>query len=439
MASFVLARSILEKLTSRKPERDAYEASLAECYSAIGITQGQLEFGDSGLEILEKAKKSQQTLIGRSPTDQVYKKRMAEIINALGFVYYNRLDVANASRCFEEVQQICQSLLAEIGDGPKPVRLLDLMGIAQYNMAAIQEVNGQYAKGLELSEKTLSNRAALVAAHQSVMNYQENLGLSYSQVALGRQRAGQTETALSMLSTSIAILKKLVASEPGQARYHAELARSWNSQGVIRDGLHENEKAIADFENAVAELKAAIARSPHDNVQRAILCDYLENLGEQYVDLGRVQDGLPYYLEAKELRRQLHSSHPERDEFSAPWARRSWCWGPSIATRVTKPPPTTPWQKRAKLSSARQSERPMNPPDESGSLSRRLARQSRLQISSRQHPLWNCSTKRSWYGRSPWRTRPLPRACARDYPNHSGSEPGFSELSAGPSMPKKPI
>ena len=82
-------------------------------------------------------------------------------------------------------------------------------------------------------------------------------------------------------------------------RYHAELARSWNSQGVIRDGLHENEKAIADFENAVAELKAAIARSPHDNVQRAILCDYLENLGEQYVDLGRVQDGLPYYLEAK--------------------------------------------------------------------------------------------------------------------------------------------
>ena len=316
MASFVLARAILEKLTSRKPERDTYAASLAECYSAIGITQGQLESADSGLQILEKAKKIQQTLIGRSPTDQVYKKRMAEIINALGFVYYKRLDYANESRCFEDVQQICQSLLAEIGDGPKPVRLLDLLGIAQYNMAAIQEVNGQYDKGLELSEKSLAKRAALVAAHQSVMNYQENLGLSYCQVAIGRHRAGQTETALGKLSTSIAILEKLVESEPGQARYHAELARSWNSQGVIRDELRQNKQAIPAFEKAVAELKAAIARSPHDNAHRANLCDYLENLGEQYVDLGRVEDGLPYYLEAKERRRQLQSSHPEKDEFS---------------------------------------------------------------------------------------------------------------------------
>ena len=262
MASFVLARAFLEKLTSRKPERDPYTASLAECYTAIGITQGQLESADSGLDILEKAKKIQQTLIDRSPSNQVYRKRMAEIINALGFVYYKRLDYSNANRCFEEVQQICQSLLAEIGDGPKPVRLLDLMGIAQYNMAATQEVNGQYDKGLELSEKSLANRAALVASHQSVMSYQENLGLSYCQVAVGRQRAGQTETALGKLSTSIAILEKLVESEPGQARYHAELARSWNSQGFIRDELRQNEQAIPAFEKAVAELKAAIARSP---------------------------------------------------------------------------------------------------------------------------------------------------------------------------------
>ena len=47
-----------------------------------------------------------------------------------------------------------------------------------------------------------------------------------------------------------------------------------------------------------------------------MLCDCLENLGEQYIDAGRVEDGLPYYLEAKELRRQLHFSHPEKDEFS---------------------------------------------------------------------------------------------------------------------------
>jgi tetratricopeptide (TPR) repeat protein len=42
----------------------------------------------------------------------------------------------------------------------------------------------------------------------------------------------------------------------------------------------------------------------------------LENLGEQYVDLGRVGDALPYYLDARDRRRQLHASHPENLEYA---------------------------------------------------------------------------------------------------------------------------
>jgi tetratricopeptide (TPR) repeat protein len=160
MISFIAARSILKKLTSLKPQEERYQASLADCYSEIGITQGHLESGGSALAILEKAKKIQQMLIGRSPTDQTYKKRMAEIINALGFVYYKTLDYTDASRCFEEVQQICQSLVSEIGYGPKPARLLYLMAIAQYNMALIHVENKQFDKALELFEKSLEYRAA---------------------------------------------------------------------------------------------------------------------------------------------------------------------------------------------------------------------------------------------------------------------------------------
>jgi eukaryotic-like serine/threonine-protein kinase len=177
MTSFIAARSILEKLTSLKPQEESYQASLADCYSEIGITQGHLESGGSALAILEKAKKIQQMLIGRSPTDQTYKKRMAEIINALGFFYYKTLDYTDASRCFEEVPQICQSLLSEIGDGPKRVRLLDLIAIAQYNMALIHVENKQFDKALELFEKSPEYRAALVAAHQSVTGFRESIGM----------------------------------------------------------------------------------------------------------------------------------------------------------------------------------------------------------------------------------------------------------------------
>jgi eukaryotic-like serine/threonine-protein kinase len=316
MTSFVPARAILEKLTSRKPEQEIYQANLADCYSWIGITQGQLESGDSGLEILEKARKIQQTLIGRSPADTLYKKRMAEIINALGFVRFMRNDYTAAFDLFEEVEQICQAVLSEIGEGPKPVRLLDLMALAQYNMAIIHGVNKQFAEALESYEKSLEYRVALVAAHPSVTLFQENLGKSYCEVALGQHNAHDTEKAFATLSKSFPILQKLVESEPGQARYHSELGRSFNTEGYLRDQLRDDVQAIRAFQKAVAELRAAITLSPDDNTHKASLSMYLENLAEQYVDLGQVNVGLPCYVEASDLRRQLHDSHPEKVEYS---------------------------------------------------------------------------------------------------------------------------
>ncbi len=316
MASFMASRMILEELTNRKPEQGFTRRTWPIATRRSASSRGMLESGDSGLEILEKAKKLQQALMNRFPANTVYRKRMAEIINALSFVYSQRFDYTNASRCFEEVQQICQSLLSEIGEGPKPVRLLDLMALAQYNMAEIHEENRKFAAALELSEKSLANRRALVAAHSSVTSYQENLGKSYCQVGSLQHKAVRNEEAFASLAKSIAILEKLTESEPGQARYHAALARSWNLQGFVRDELGKNEQAIPDFQNAVAEQKAAIIRSPDDSSYKVFLGWYLENLGEQFVDLGQVEAGLPYYLEARDRRRQLHDSHPEKDEYS---------------------------------------------------------------------------------------------------------------------------
>ena len=78
-----------------------------------------------------------------------------------GLCLRKKARLSDAGRCFEDVQQICQSLLAEIGDGTKPVRLLDLLAIAQFNMAIIHAENKQFDKALELFEKSLEHRVAL--------------------------------------------------------------------------------------------------------------------------------------------------------------------------------------------------------------------------------------------------------------------------------------
>ncbi len=113
-------------------------------------------------------------MIDRYPAEIRYRQRLAEIINVLGFVYNKRLENDDAFRCFEEVQEICQSLLDQVTAGPKPVRLLSLLAVAHYNIATIHLANGQFDQALESLEKSLKYRSELVAAHPSVTSVPTN-------------------------------------------------------------------------------------------------------------------------------------------------------------------------------------------------------------------------------------------------------------------------
>ena len=163
MASFNQARSILEKIARRHPLVAADQSRLANCYAEIGILAGLLESGDHGLNMLEKATGNPATVDRQraaaiSPTRQ----RLAEIINALGFVYFKRTDFPAAFRCFQQVQEICMSLMSEITDGPTPVKLLSLLSLSHYNMATMHVIDKQTEKALQSFEKSLEYRRALV-------------------------------------------------------------------------------------------------------------------------------------------------------------------------------------------------------------------------------------------------------------------------------------
>jgi serine/threonine-protein kinase len=312
MTSFNQARAILEPLAARYSDLAAYQSRLADCYSEIGIIQGKLQAGDRGLASLEKARAIQQHLIDRYPSETKYRQRLAEIINVLGFVYGKRLDNADAIRCFEEVQKICQSLLDHVTDGPKPVKLLDLLALSHYNIATIRVASGQFDLALDSLEKSLEYRSELAAAHPSVTKFRENVGKSFSEIADVQRQANQDDKAFSSIQSSIDILDKLVQSHPDQATHHGSLGRSLNTLGYLHDKLRHNSQAIPVFEKAVKEQELAISQSPDYDEFKVLRCVALENLGEQYVDLGQVDQALPYYRQAIQTRRQLFINHPEK-------------------------------------------------------------------------------------------------------------------------------
>jgi serine/threonine-protein kinase len=310
MASLDRAREILEPLVGRHPAVAPYEASLAECYSEIGMIRGRLQSPEQGLDMLERAKMIQERLIRQYPGRAEYERKLAEIINDLGITYFRRLDYPKALESYRQVRDICQSLVDRTTDGPKPVRLLDLLAISHYNIATIQHQEGQIEAALRSFESSLQYRTALAEAHPSVTDFQGLLGETLAGVAFYQYQAHQHAKAFASIRRSIEILAKLVREQSDQPRYRSDLGRSHEILGCLFDAARENLAAIPAFEKAVTEQEHAVTAAPEVVEYQDALSTHLVNLGEQFVDLGQVAKALPHYGRAVEIRRELLRTHP---------------------------------------------------------------------------------------------------------------------------------
>ena len=85
---------------------------------------------------------------------------------------------------------------------------------------------------------------------------------------------------------------------------------------MLHDEARDNVKAIPAFERAVAEQERAVSAAKDVNEYKVFLVVHLENLGEEYVDLGQVDVGLPHYLKALAIRQELKRAHPGSREYA---------------------------------------------------------------------------------------------------------------------------
>src|SRR5262249_47210783 len=118
------------------------------------------------------------------------------------------------------------------------------------------------------------------------------------------------EEAFAMIGRSVELLEELVASQPDQPLYHAELGRALHIRGFLYDEARDNGRAMEALEWALREVEQAVRDAPKTENFRFSLAEILWNLGEQFVDLGQVDKGLPHYRRAVEICRQLLADHP---------------------------------------------------------------------------------------------------------------------------------
>ena len=81
--------------------------------------------------------------------------------------------------------------------------------------------------------------------------------------------------------------------------------------GYLLDEARENQQAIKAFRQAVTEQQLAIEKSKGVEAYQVLLCNHLENLGEQYLDLGQVADALPDYSKLVQLFGKIADAHSD--------------------------------------------------------------------------------------------------------------------------------
>jgi eukaryotic-like serine/threonine-protein kinase len=310
------SKAILERVTEQNSAEPRYQASLADCYSETGIALAKQGKPGESLAIHEKARAIQQTLIDKYPDNLAYKRGLAENLNAIGFAYYKQEKTRAALQTFHDVERFCQLLMEELGDGPKPTWLLSLLALTQSNIGNVHKEDGKLEQAVPFFEEALRYRSDLVAQHPSVTRYREKLAVSYQEIAGLEHKAHQDTKAISSIRKSIEFFRDLVRAQPDTARFHSELAWSWDDLGVLHDEARNNTEAMRAFERAVSEQQTAISQTkPADGLER-ILCYYIDNMGEQYIDLGRPSEGLLQYERALKIRRELNRTHPGNKEYT---------------------------------------------------------------------------------------------------------------------------
>ena len=91
----------------------------------------------------------------------------------------------------------------------------------------------------------------------------------------------------------------------------------WNDLGVLHDEARNNALALLAFQHAVFEQQTAVAKTDLADLYKSNLSNHLENEGEQYLDLGlQPAEGLPFYHQAIEIRRDLCRDHPENRQYT---------------------------------------------------------------------------------------------------------------------------
>lgn len=190
------------------------------------------------------------------------------------------------------------------------------------NLAGLTELDGDYAKALELEDRCLDLIEAALKRIPQAPNLLRERGVDYTEKADLLTRLKRPEEATKCYQEAIASYRTAAKENPLVSRYQEALANALRSQAARLAARHQYPEARALYEESCEILEALTRRVDDRPIYGAALIAGLEKLAEFYEwangdtsdEVARQRARLRYLEQAVQIGRRLSKKFPDDRE-----------------------------------------------------------------------------------------------------------------------------
>ncbi|CAK8715096.1 hypothetical protein KKHLCK_04190 [Candidatus Electrothrix laxa] len=195
---------------------------------------------------------------------------------------------------------------------------------AGYNLSILYERLGSYfsaygnlEKALKYFEEFAGLMKELYEADPKNAGFKNGLAISYEKLGSTHTALGNLEKALKYFEEFAGLMKELYEADPKNAGFKNGLAISYSKLGETHTALGNLEKALKYFEEDTQLTKELYEADPKNAGFKNGLAISYAKLGQFFVKhKNDAEAGLPYFLKAQSIWRELKDSFPAYVEFT---------------------------------------------------------------------------------------------------------------------------
>jgi tetratricopeptide (TPR) repeat protein len=299
-------------------EYQQYRLDLAVTHTNLGLLYRDRNESAAAQRELSEAVRIQETLLGRTSKDDEIARNLAGAYNNLGSLYLDA-EPRRAKSYFASALDLRERMTAE---SKEDLRFQQELALSYNNLAAVSARLGEFDTAVEAYAEAIKRQEQLARAAPDQKNRQRELAKTINNLGLAQGRLNRTQEAEASFRRALHVLHLLKRRWPKDPETVSALGGTYNNLGIVCEATKRPKEAAVAYQQAIKHQRDAFTVAPTVELYRELLIKHLFNYGR----MERKSGELDRAVEAAAERRGLVENDPRRllsvaEEFAVAYER----------------------------------------------------------------------------------------------------------------------